>query len=369
MREKNLIVFGGRSVEHDISIITAMQMKKFLQDSELVYIDKSGLWWIAENLDDIKVYLNFRKQAKNKRRVTILGGENVLMVQKHFKYVPLYKIKSVLNCCHGNIGEDGSLQGLLRCSNIPQSSPSVCASAICMDKAFVKDILKANKILTPEGETIKRDDYTEKKNETLNRLSKISFPIITKPANLGSSIGISLCKDISELESAIELAFEFDKKVVCEKFVENLREFNCACFKVRQNLFVSDVIEVENKSDIFSFADKYVSQDTKNSSPSDSLSKKIKSLTEKVYSLFDCDGIVRIDFLYDNKSKRLYVNELNTIPGSLSCHMFKGMDFKEILSCVIRQSKENLLDENRLVKNFESDALLTYINTAKTFKK
>ena len=110
MKEKCLIVFGGKSVEHDISIITAMQMKNFIEeDFVYVYIDKSGIWWTAENADDINIYVNFFKKAKKKKRVIVSTGNNILLVEKHKKYVPFFKIKSVLNCCHGNIGEDGAL--------------------------------------------------------------------------------------------------------------------------------------------------------------------------------------------------------------------------------------------------------------------
>ena len=343
---------------------------KYLEgDFIYVYIDKKGAWWTAENLDDINIYLDFFEKAKRKKRVIVSTGENVLMVEKRKKFVPFCKIKNVLNCCHGNLGEGGALQGLFECSNISCSSPSVCSSAICMDKSFVKDVLIANKILTPDGKTIKKDDFFEEKEEILREISKFSFPIIVKPANLGSSIGISVCKDLSELENAAMLAFEFDEKIVCEKVVENLREFNCACFCVKQNYFTSDVVEVENKSKMFSFDDKYISDGAKNSNPNEALTKKIKELTEKVYKLFDCQGIVRIDFLYNNKTKKLYVNELNTIPGSLSCHMFKDMNFKEVLSSVLAQAEENNSRKNKLITTFESDAISTYIKATRTFKK
>ena len=369
MKEKSLVVFGGKSVEHDISIITAMQMKRYLEDFVYVYIDKCGIWWIAENLDDIKTYLNFYKNAKKKRRVIVSAGTKVLLIEKHGKFSPLYKIKNVLNCCHGGLGEGGALQGLFDCNNISYSSPSVCSSAICMDKAFVKDILKANNILTPDGKAIKKPDFFEKKEEILSEISNLGFPIIVKPSNLGSSIGISVCKDVDDFADAASLAFEFDDKIVCEKVVENLREFNCACFCVKQNYFTSDVIEVENKSQIYSFEDKYISEETKSSKPNESLSKRVKDLTEKVYKLFDCEGIVRIDFLYNNKTKKLYVNELNTIPGSLSCHMFKDIDFKEVLTSVLYQAEEKSKNKQSLVATFDSDAISTYIKATRTFKK
>ena len=134
MKEKLLIIFGGKSVEHDISIITALQAMKNLPekcDSIVVYIDRDGLWWTAENMEDISIYKNFSKLAKKKSQVSILLGERKILAKKGFKWVESAKFFAVLNCCHGNLGEDGAIQGVFKCCEVAQSSPQVTSSAIC----------------------------------------------------------------------------------------------------------------------------------------------------------------------------------------------------------------------------------------------
>ena len=245
---------------------------------------------------------------------------------------------------------------------IPCSSCGVASSAICMDKAYVKDILKANKIESP--------DYVYFDNSVEVKLpNELAFPVIVKPANLGSSIGISICKDDKEFQAAVELAFEFDRKVLVEKLVENMREFNCACFAYKNQNFTSCVNEVKNDGTIYSFEDKYLTAKSKNLEVDKNLSKKIKHLTEKIYALFDCQGVVRVDFLYDTIKKTLYVNEINTIPGSLALFLFKGVPAQDIITAIIEQTKQNYIEEQKLVKTFDSEAIEIYSRFKPTSKK
>ena len=137
--------------------------------------------------------------------------------------------------------------------------------------------------------------------------------MIVKPANLGSSIGISVCHNEKEFDDAVQLAFSFDEKILVEKLVENLKEFNCACFSIHDELFSSSVCEVSINGEVFTFEDKYISTNGKILEVNKNLSKKIKNLTEKVYQLFDCKGIVRVDFLYDELEKILYVNKVKNL--------------------------------------------------------
>jgi len=369
MKEKLLVVFGGKSVEHDISIITAVQAMKNLPEKYValpVYIDKNGIWWSGENLDDISIYKNFSKLARKKRQVTFLLGENVMLLKKGTKWIKSEKIFATLNCCHGNLGEDGSIQGVFRCCDLPQSCCDVTASAVCMDKAFMKDVLVAHDIKTPEYVVLKKHNLAE---EGKIEKFKFKFPVIVKPANLGSSIGISLCKNSEELKAGISLAFEFDEKIIVEKVVENLREFNCACFMFQNNLFASNVCEVTNKSEIFSFEDKYLSSANKTKNVSKKIQKQVKALTEKAYEILDCEGIVRIDFLYDEQKEILYVNEVNSIPGSLAFYLYKDTKFSNLLDVVIQQSKINFARKQKLVKTFESDAIEIFNNSLQGLKK
>lgn len=359
MKEKVLIVYGGDSVEHDISIITALQVMKFLPnefDFLPVYIDRSGKWWIGDNLESANIYKNFNKFAKKKRNVSILLGENILLQRKIKKFSPFCKIKSVLNCCHGRIGEDGSLSGIFSSSKIPCSSSGTMSSAICMDKTVMKDILKANEISSPKY--VYFDKQTYDKDKTYKNIKrKVGFPVIVKPASLGSSIGISVCRTEEEFYDAVDLAFSFDKKILVERLVENLREFNCACVHFQNQTFVSGVNEVFSKNEMFTFDEKYKQNSQKSASVNGFLCKKVQNLTKKIYKLFDCSGVVRVDFLFDEKQNKLYVNEINSIPGSLAFYLFKGFSFKELLCVLVKQSILDLKERQTLVTNFDSDVL------------
>lgn len=367
MKNRILIVYGGKSVEHDISIITALQAVKFLPkeyETTLVYIDKKGEWWTARNLQDINIYQDFSKLAEKPLRVTFLLGENLLLVEKRKKYLPLCRVESVLNCCHGRIGEDGCVSGVLETCEVAYTSSGVLSSAICMDKAIMKDILKANSIQTPEYVYFNKCTYDKAKI-----LKKLNFPLIVKPANLGSSIGITACHNEQEFDDAVELAFQFDDKILVEKLVENLQEFNCACFCYRDEVFSSSVAEVTNKGEIFTFEDKYISEGNGVHEANKNLARKIKNLTEKVYGLFDCQGVVRVDYLYDEVSKVLYVNEINSIPGSLGFYLFKEVPFPELLNALLVQSRLEMEKKKELVRTFDSDALKIFGKIHKTSKK
>ena len=370
MKKKVVILYGGKSVEHDISIITALQTMMFLPkkyDYLPVYIDRDGVWWHADNMKESKIYQNFSKLAKNPRQVSVLIGTDILLIKKKQKFVFFAQVLSVLNCCHGHTGEDGCVQGLFELCDIPQTSPDLTASAICMDKCFVKDILEKHNIKTPAYFY-----FDDKAIDTLKikRLtSKLGYPVVVKPANLGSSIGISVCKNEDELSSAIELAFNFDKKILIEKKIENLREFNCACLSFKKNLFSSQVNEVLGKGEIYSFEDKYISKKGADKKIDKKLEKKIQKLTEKVYALLGLRGVVRIDFLFDEKHEELFVNEINTIPGSLAFYLFKNIPFSELINCIIEDSLDRKKEEKNLIKTFESDALKIFSNINLTTKK
>lgn len=373
MKKKILVLFGGKSVEHDISVITALQVLKNLPqqyDFLPVYMDKNGIWWTAENLNESETYVNFEKKAKKRKQITVILGQNEILAKKRNKFVHFCNFDGVLNCCHGNIGEDGSVQGVFKICNVFQTSSDLTSMAICMDKAYMKDILSANNINSPKYVYFNRCSYEHNKQKYIKQLiSKIGFPLIVKPANLGSSIGISVCKNQEKLEEALSIAFAFDEKVLIEKLVENLREFNCACFKYKGKKFASSVNEVKNKSEIYSFEDKYLSENAKNQETEKKLSRKIQKLTEEVYALFDCKGVVRVDFLFDEKSEQLFVNEINSIPGSLGFYLFKDIAFKEVVASILQEGEDVFLEQNKKLRSFESDALKIFNTVSKSLKK
>lgn len=372
-KEKVLVLFGGKSVEHDISIITTLQMSKNLPkefDFVFCYIAKNSLWWTADNLTNIEIYKNFDKLAKNKKQLTFAFGEDKLYFKKGKNYRFFAKIDFIFNCCHGSVGENGSLQGLSQLCQVAQSCSDVASSALCMDKAFMKDILNAHNLKNPKHLVFKKCQYVHLSEQEKQQIfDEINLPLVVKPANGGSSIGISVCKSQAEFFDAVELAFKFDEKIVVEKYVESLREFNCAAFEYKQNLFVSKVNEVFDKGDIYSFEDKYLQvENSPKKKVGEKLSKQIQELTEQVYKLFDCAGVVRVDFLYDAKEKQLYVNEINSIPGSLAFYLFEGVSFEELVRSLIVEGLRKEKEKQKLVCTFESDALEIF-KTAKPVKK
>ncbi len=362
MKKRVAVFFGGKSVEHDISIITFSSCLRFLSseyDIYGVYIDKYGLFYHADNLDDLKIYTNFEKLAKNKREITIISGKPYIAEKRGNKYNKFYCIDCALLCNHGYGGEDGCLQGLLKISQIPFSSPDVMPSAICMDKVFTKDILCKHNIPTTNYQSVKSydEDKIKQKSKVLN------FPLICKPARLGSSIGVSICQNDTDLMNGIKLALKFDSKVIFEEMVTNLSEFACACFRYNGELYVSSVEALKFNKNIYSFDEKYLSKEKGSKLKiNKKLENEITKLTQRCYEIFDFDGMVRVDFLYDNDVNKLYVSEINTIPGSMALHLFKNLNKTEILDCILNESNYIYQENLKKTYSFDSNAISIYEN-------
>ncbi len=351
MKKTIMLLFGGESVEHDISIITAIQTKKSLEknfDVKMVYIDRRGNFWCGDNFDDVKIYADFQSLAKKRKKVVPLFQQYFLFGRKKIK------IYSCVNCCHGGLGEDGSIASFLQICHLPYTSSNPNSSQLTMDKTLTKLILQNANIQTCAYFVLNKFDSLKTQKKQFNQ---IAYPKIVKPANLGSSVGISVVQNLEEFEKAIEYAFEFDEKVLVEEFLEDSIELNCACYCVNDELFASSVFQVD-KGKFFTFEEKYINETNQNQVKiSPSVKKQIVSLTKKVYKLFNCFGIVRIDFLL--KDGKIYVNELNSVPGGLCCHLFKK-DFAQILFLVIEESQKRKDKDLMFETDFKSSALQVF---------
>ena len=369
---KNIAVFyGGKSVEHDISVITAMQVISFIPKEYKIYpiyITPNGEFVIAKNLTDVNIYLNFTKNAKKLRKITLNLGKNEIFVLKNNKIKEKIKVDCALLCNHGHGGEDGSLQGLLELCEIPYSSPSLPASAITMDKALTKAFLLSEHIDTPAYVQFSGIKYKKDFKKILEKISnKISFPCIVKPARLGSSVGINICSSEDMLIKSIDEALEFDDKIIVEKFVKDAREFCCAAIKADNKIYLSKVIEVK-KGEFYTFEEKYLeSKQTDELKIEDNLKSRIENLTRKVYETLELDGVVRIDFLYDVVKNKLYVNEPNSIPGSLAFNMF-DTNFADLLNLIINTSIKNNEKRKKICYSFNSDAIKNFIEMSASQK-
>ncbi len=366
-----LVIFGGKSVEHDISIITAMQALKNLPKGYNfipVYIDKDEHWWLADNLDDAHTYIDFSKNVKNKRACTLTAGSSMLCEVKKGKFKKSTFIHCALLCCHGGSGEGGALQGLLKMCKIPFTSPDMQASVVCMDKVLAKLVMQNEDIKTPEFVTFSFLNFIENKDYFIEKCEQnLGYPMIVKPSRLGSSVGIHICANRQEFFDSLEIAKEYDDKIIVEKFISGCKEFCCACVQVNNKPFTSAVNEVD-KSEMYTFEEKYLSDKNNNKKIVKALEEQIKKLTINVYQKLELAGLVRVDFLYNPKGQELYVCEINTIPGSLSFNLFENVKFSDLIANLIENAISKNEEQNSLIYSFNSDAIKHYITISKSNK-
>lgn len=352
------VIFGGKSVESDVSVVTAKQVIQNFDFAKYkmipVYIDKKGRFWSGKEYDKVATFKDFN--PKKHKAVTFGGGVQGFWIGKKFVH-----IDCALICCHGTGGEDGSLQGLLNMVDIPYTCSSVEASAICMNKWSSKKYFQFLGLpITNFKVLVKGQDY-----EIENLTKGMKYPLFVKPANLGSSVGISKCKNLDDLKSAIEIAFCFDNTVIIEQGVENLIEYNCSTMKVDGQIISSQIESPHAWSDFLNFDDKYLKKGKKlckkvnKTKIGKRLEKQIKQMAIFVHKEFGLEGVIRTDFLYDSQNKKLYINEINTIPGSLAFYLYKqqGFSFKDILNNLVEDALQRYEYDKNKTTNFDSNIL------------
>ena len=348
------ILFGGRSVEHEVSVITAMQIIENIDKTKFnpipIYVNKNGEWLVSESFLKFESFKN--EKYENVKKIILSPNYKDQNLYIHPNDIKLFTKKDLdsidvfFPAFHGTNGEDGTIQGLLELIGLPYVGAGVLSSAVGMDKIIMKDIFKANDIPVVDYTYYYRSSWRTNKEAVLKDIeSKITYPLFVKPANLGSSIGISKVKSNADLESAIELAFSYDRKIIIEKAVEDPREINCAVMGYEDDLEVSLCEEPLGWKEILSFDDKYVKQDSKTTKGdknknipanlSDELRTKIENYAKLAFKSIDCRGNARIDFLV--KEEDVYVNEINTMPGSIAFYLWegRGYSFKELISKMI----------------------------------
>lgn len=360
-----VVFFGGRSSEHDISVITGVFTLNSIDDKEFnvhpVYVHGDGKWYTGDSLRNIDNYKNL--DLKGLKEVCVNVGDNSLFQKKKNKLKVICKIDVAINCLHGVNGEDGSLSGLLNLCFIPLSSPNIFSSALTMNKQQTKLFAKALKIPTPAEQSIERCDFLENKEDILlSVVNKLKYPIIVKPACCGSSIGISVAWDYVQLEACVLKAFEFDDLVICEKFYAMATDINCAAYKLSNEIFVSECEMPVTKNDILTFDDKY--QNSKSGILKEFPAKipkeqsdKIKEWTKILYKTLKMSGIVRMDFLI--VGEKVFLNEINSVPGSLAYYLFceKIADFKSLLTNLLNDAITSFKAYSNISVHFESNVL------------
>ena len=353
------VLFGGSSVEHDVSIISAMQliyaMNKDKYEVIPLYLTKTGSLLTGKRFFEIDTFKQTIK-PKKEEYVNLIHFNNECYLSHLFKKFKKWrKIDLILPVMHGKGVEDGNISGFLEILKIPYNTPSVIGASISQDKEFTKIILENEKIKTIPYEVL----YS-----SVDKVKNKDFPKIIKPARLGSSIGITKVDNEIELTNALKEAFKYDNKVIVEKALTNFKEYSIALYFRKEELILSDIEEIDTKSKIYKFTDKYeengkIEFNKDITKINKKLKEQIEKIAERIYHKLELKGVVRVDFLYDLDTKELYVNELNTIPGSYAFYLFKnkGITFSDLIDDLIKQTLINEEKKKKYISVFESNIL------------
>lgn len=347
---KNVIVmFGGVSCEHDISVITGVQtllrLDRLKYRALPVYLHTDGRWYSGERLREIAYYRKFSPEDRGIYEVCLRNGSSALYRCGRRKQKPVFDIDCAVLCNHGLNGEDGSLQGLLQLHGIPYTSCGVFGSALGMDKAFGKMFFAAQGIRQAEYAVCKKADFSaDPVGAAAALIEKPGLPLIVKPANLGSSIGIGMARSEKELLEALEVGFRYDLKVIAEKALTDFIEVNCSAVRYRGKIMVSELEQPAVWQDFLTFEDKYEGRKVGKSGKQGDVTlpaevvRRVREITYRIYDLLDLSGVVRADFMVTGDE--VYFNELNTIPGSLAFYLWekKGIPFENLLDIMIEEA-------------------------------
>lgn len=388
MKIKVGVIFGGESVEHEVSIISAMQAmnKMDLEKYEIIpiYITKNLEWYTGDLLKDIEVYQEPELIKKYCKNVILYNKDGNFVLQNKrgiFKSI-VKEIDIAFPIVHGTNVEDGVLQGYLQSIGIPFVGSDVYASVVGQDKVYMKNIWAEANVPITKYIWFYDADYKNDQNKIIDKAKKLDFPVIVKPACTGSSVGISVCENEEDLIKGIDDAIQYDKKILIEEVVQNLMEVNIAVMGNYEHQKLSEIEEVISTNKFLTFGDKYIGDgkgkikgakkvkmssskgmvSTNRKLPAE-LPEKIRSEIENIaieaFKSLGCSGNSRIDFLIDAKSQKVYINEINSIPGSLAFYLWdaKGVDFATLLDDMIQIGIKNYKKRNSKTYSFENNIL------------
>ena len=391
MKTRVAMMFGGKTVEHEVSVISGIQALKAMDTEKYevipVYMTKENDMYIGSDIGDIKAYRDIPALLKKSQRVIMVNdGGRVQLVQfppKKFGGMKPVDIDIAFPVVHGTNVEDGALQGYLKTVGIPFVGPDVTASAISMDKAVTKAVLKEAGVPVLDANVYTMADYEDPEGVADDIEKTIGYPVIIKPVNLGSSVGIGVAKSRDELIDAIDDAFRYAARIMAEHAISKLREINCAVLGDENGAEASECEEPLTSGEILSYEDKYVSGGGKKGGakgrsgskgagmanlsrkiPADLSPEKreeIRELAVKSFKALGCNGVSRIDFMIDEEEDKLYFNEINPIPGSLSFYLWEpvGVPYKDLLDRMIQLALKRTRIEESLTFTFDTNILKT----------
>lgn len=377
MKIKIGVIYGGETVEHEVSVISALQAMNNLNEDKYdivpIYISKDRIWYTGHMLRDIEFYKEFEDEKKYAIKVMLYKKGKTFLLQRTTGLFrkDITDLDVILPVVHGNNVEDGSLAGLLDSIGIPYVGSHVLGGALGQDKVVMKQVMESVNLPIVPYTWFYDSEYLDNKENILKEIKKIGYPVIVKPATLGSSIGIEVAKNEKDIESKIEDAMEYDTKIVVEKVIENLTEVNVSVLGNYEYQKVSPLEEVMGEDEILSFADKYLGNAKSKGTASkgmastsrivparisEKLTKEIQDTAKQVFKILNLSGVCRVDFLIDNKENKFYVNEPNTCPGSLSFYLWKeaGMKYSELLDEMVSIAIKEYKHKNQKTMSFKS---------------
>ena len=380
MRLRVAMLFGGKSVEHEVSVITGIQALRSMDTDKYdvipVYMTKKNEMYIGDNIGKIEAYKDIPSLLSSSQRVIMMNDNDKVVLMpyplKKFGKNNAVEIDVVFLAVHGTNVEDGALQGYIKTLGIPFVGCDVTASAVGMDKFIMKAILKEYDVPVLDAVTYSLSDYADIEAILDGVEKKFGYPVIVKPVNLGSSVGISVAKTRAELTTSVDDAFRYATKILVEPAITNLREINCSVLGDENEAEASECEEPLHSKDILSYEDKYVSNSKSGGAKGmASVSRKIpaeisperreeiRSLAVKAFKALGCNGVARIDFMIDDDTDKLYFNEINTIPGSLSFYLWEpvGVPYKELLSRMIDLALKRQRTEEGITFSFNTNIL------------
>ncbi len=369
------VFFGGRSTEHEISVISASQAMHAIDRENYnvtpIYITKKGVWYTGEALFDVANYRDIDallKQCEQVYMKPIYGDYNLYKEHKSmFKTDVLVHLDVVLPVLHGTNGEDGTFEGVLETIGIPFAGCNTLASANGMDKITMKMILREAGVPVVDYVWFTDKQWFSQRDELIARIEdKIGYPVIVKPANLGSSVGIGKAANREELVEKVDAAEVYSTRIIVEDLVEDLQEINCSVLGDCDDYRMSVLEEPIKTGDFLSYEDKYMgghkgakgmqasSKRIPAELPEDE-TKRIQHLAGETFRVLSCHGVARVDVIVDRKTRDIYVNEINTIPGSLSFYLWEasGIPFTELMHRLVQLALKRKREEGNKTVSYD----------------
>ena len=369
------VMFGGKSAEHELSIVSAVEVMGLLNENKYnitpIYLDKENNFYTGNHLKDL---INYRDIAVVKRYLKRVGvvrtGKRVALQSLGFIKKDLKVLDVIIPIGHGPFMEDGSLQGFLNLLNIPYIGSNVLAGSLGQDKVIFKKVLEASKLPTPNYIWFYKNEYLDKKKSLLEKINNLKYPVFVKPASLGAGVGITKVKDKKDLSSAVETALKFDNKILIEEEVSSVNEINLCVFGNSEKQEVLEFDKINQKAEdipplrakAFFVIKKNVEVSFENCKKpiiSKEMLEDMKTYAKDIFRIIGASGIAKIKFLIDDEKKRVYISEINTNPHGLSGYLYlkKKKDQAELVEKLIELAIDDFNKRNDLTYTFKDNLL------------